>query len=634
MTQAVTLLQKYWKHESFREVQAAVVQNVLAQKDTIALLPTGGGKSICFQVPALMQKGVCIVISPLIALMEDQVINLQKKGIKAIALTSNYNLNQTIQAFDNLQFGGFKFLYISPEKLSSELIQEKIKQLPVCLIAIDEAHCISQWGHDFRPAYLKINILRELLPKVNIIALTASATPTVILDIQKYLGLESATVFKKSFLRNNLYINLTKSEDLFGTLLRMLSTKIEPTIIYAGTRKKTIEISNILNQNGIKSNFYHGGLPHSTRSKKLASWVSEAYPVMVATNAFGMGIDKSNVRKVIHTHIPNSIENYMQEIGRAGRDNHPASAILIYNENTIFNSKNYLEKSLADIEFCKKVYAKLNQFYQISPGELPSKIFQFDLAEFCNTYQLSILKTFNVLQVFELHEFLIIKRLYNTKSHLKILVSKSYILEYETRNPALGNLLKVIFRNYGGTFDQFVSIDENLIAKKMQKSKMEITNDLLKLSTDNIIQYQTSNNSNQLQFLKPREDNFVLHEISNYVKTQNRSKLNKLNTMVDYVLEHKICRNVFLLDYFGEKNIKDCGICDVCISKNRKQQKVDYNEIVKKISQLFQQKNPITFDFIEKSINYERELIVKTLQLMVEKGLLKLNSQQNFEWLK
>ncbi|NOQ91240.1 MAG: RecQ family ATP-dependent DNA helicase, partial [Flavobacteriaceae bacterium] len=541
MNSAKAILQKYWAHQEFREPQQEIINAVLDKQNTIALLPTGAGKSICFQIPALINNGVCIVISPLISLMEDQVNSLKKKGIKAIALTSRYNTNEVIQLFDNLQFGNYKFLYLSPEKLQSEFIQEKISQLKVNLIAIDEAHCISQWGHDFRPAYLKIAILKKIHPNTNIIALTASATPKVIEDIIKHLELDNIQIFKKSFFRKNIRIQLIKSDAIFEQVKQILVKVKEPVIIYTSTRKNTIQISNYLNHQGFKSTFFHGGLPNETKSKTLNNWVNESTPIIVATNAFGMGIDKANVRAVIHVHIPNSIENYMQEIGRAGRDNKTSNAYLIYNNSTIFESKTFIEKGIASTEFCKTVYGKLHENYQISFGELHEKSFTFNLQDFCNKYQLPILKVFSALNCFENEGIISVQQNVNKKSSLKVIVKNKYLIDYENKNQKSNTILKVILRNYGGAFDQFISISESVIAKKLNTSKTDVITLLHRLDTDNIIRYKKASNNAGIRFLVPREDRFVMHSISKNIENRNKTKISKAKAVVDYIANDKIC---------------------------------------------------------------------------------------------
>ncbi len=636
MNSALILLQKYWKHQSFRSPQEQIINAVVNNQNVLALLPTGAGKSLCFQIPALLKDGICIVISPLIALMEDQVNSLQKKGIKAIALNSKYNKKETIQAFDNLRFGNYKFLYLSPEKLQSEYILEKISQLKINLIAVDEAHCISEWGHDFRPAYLKISILKNILPKTNIIALTASATPKVMEDIVNNLLLEDEDVqiFKKSFFRDNLAFKLIKTENVLENLKQILLKINEPVIIYTNTRKNCINISNYLNNNNFKSNYYHGGLQNNEKLASLNNWINEINPIMVATNAFGMGIDKSNVRAVIHTNIPNSIENYMQEVGRAGRDGKKSIAYLIFNESSIYEFKNFLNKGIANTQFCKEVYTKINQFYQISPSEFSETIHAFNLQDFCSTYNLPILKTFNAFNIFENENIIEIQQNINKKSTLKTIVSSSYLFEYEKRNPNLNAILKVILRNYGGTFEQFIPISETLVAKKLNTSKPQIIKLLSQLNLDKIIIYKKADTNSQLKFLVPREDHFVINRISKNIESRNKTKINKADAIIKYVANDKICRNVLLLQYFGEENIEKCHICDVCISQKTNHQKVDFKEISNKILILFDTANQLNSDDIVYQLTYDKKYIVKTLQLLVEKNTLQLTSQNKFEKVK
>ncbi|MCK5638691.1 MAG: RecQ family ATP-dependent DNA helicase [Flavobacteriaceae bacterium] len=637
MNSAREILQKYWKHENFREPQEEIINAVLDDKNVVTLLPTGAGKSICFQIPTLLKEGVCIVISPLIALMEDQVNNLQKKGIKAIALTSKYNTEQTIQAFDNMLYGNYKFLYLSPEKLQSEFIQEKIGQLNVNLIAIDEAHCISQWGHDFRPAYLKIDVLQKIHPKIKTIALTASATPKVMIDIIDHLKLKNASIFKKSFYRNNINIKLINTDNTLEQLKYLLSKINDPIIVYTNTRKSCINISNYLNHQGFKSTFYHGGLSFDNKTESQTNWLSQNTPIIVATNAFGMGIDKANVRAVIHMNIPNSIENYMQEIGRAGRDGISSFAYLIYNKSTIYESENYLKKGIASTLFHKEVYQKLNDNYQITLGEFFEKTYLFNLQDFCSKYELPILKTFSAINNLELENIIEINHNYKKRSSLKIIVSNKVLFEYEKRNSNLENLIKIILRNYGGTFEQLIPINESIIAKKLNAivpsniSKFQVINLLNQLKKDKIIIYNEATNNSNIKFLVPREDTFVINNISKSIENRSITKLEKLRSIIEYVNNNKICRNIQLLNYFGEKNIKKCKTCDICIAENNQSIKVDYKLIAKDIMDLFATKQYNSSNEIINELNYNKNQILKTLELLIEKNSLRLTSQNKFE---
>jgi len=637
MNSAGELLQKYWNHESFREPQEEIINAVLAKNDVVTLLPTGAGKSVCFQIPALLKEGVCIVISPLIALMEDQVENLQKKGIKAIALTSKYNTEQTIRIFDNILYGNYKFLYLSPEKLQSELIQEKIAQLNVNLIAIDEAHCISQWGHDFRPAYLKVDLLQKIHPKTNTIALTASATPKVMLDIIEYLNLKEALVYKKSFYRKNITVKLIQTENTLEQLKYLIFKINEPVIVYTNTRKSCINISNYLNHQGFKSTFYHGGLSFEHKTESQSSWISQNNQIIVATNAFGMGIDKSNVRAVIHMNIPNSIENYMQEFGRAGRDGVLSFAYLIYNKSTIYESETYLKKGIAITSFHKKVYQKLNDNFQISVGEFQEKTYPFNLQDFCSKYELPILKTFSVINNLELENIIEINHNFNKRSSLKIIVSNKILLEYQKRNSKLVNLIKIILRNYGGTFEQVISINESVIAKKLNTlsstnySKVNIINLLNQLKKDKIIIYNEALNKSDIKFLVPREDTYVINNISKNIEKKNSTKIDKHNSIIKYINNNKVCRNIQLLRYFGEKNIKKCKTCDVCRAENYESNKNNYQLIAKDIISLFDTIDHFSSNEIINELNYDKDQIFKTLELLLEKKSLRLTSQNKFK---
>ncbi len=631
MTKVQSILKKYWGHHNFRPNQEEIINQVIAKNNVIALLPTGAGKSVCFQLPALIKKGVCIVISPLVALMEDQVNSLQQKGIKAIALTAKYTIDECITAFDNLQFGNYKFLYISPERLQSEFIQEKIGQLTVNLIAIDEAHCISQWGHDFRPAYLKISIIKEIHPKTNLIALSASATPKVMEDIKTILDIEPVKIFKQSFYRDNLNIKLIQTDDILERLKNILAKINEPLIIYTNTRKSCIDISNFLNHHQFKSTFYHGGLTSDEKSNALNDWMQQTSTIMVATSAFGMGIDKNNVRAIIHLNVPNSIESYMQEIGRAGRDNKKSFAILLYNKSTLFESEKILNQGIADKKFTKNVYIKLHDHFQLGIGEFLEKPFPFNLPDFCSKYGFPLLKTFSVLNNLENELIIEVRKNFNRKSRLKIIVNSNDLFDYEIRNPRIKGLLKVVLRNYGGTFEQFIQIDERFIAKKLNFSKLQVIDLLKKLNKDNIIIYNKLTSDSEIVFLKPRDDNFIINSISKNLEFRNKNKINKAKSVVDYIHNDKTCRNIQLLNYFGETSLSKCGTCDVCIYKQTANLKADYKVIAMDIMKLFKSENQLSSNDICNRLDYKKEYIIKTLQLMMGKNTIAVNLRNKFE---
>ena len=401
MPKALEILKTYWKYTAFKHPQETIINHIREENNVIALLPTGSGKSLCYQVPAMMSPGVCLVVSPLIALMNDQVASLIAKGIKALAITSANSQEEVINAFDNLKYGGYKFLYLSPEKLCTELIRQKIQELDINLLAVDEAHCISEWGHDFRPAYLKIAEIRELFPDIPVIALTATATPQVIKDIKDNLRIPDAHVITKSLLRDNLSLTFVNTEDIVHFLTRQLRDIQGVSIIYASSRKKTVELSQLLNNQGIKCSFYHGGMSHEEKKQAYTDWMTEKTPVIVATNAFGMGIDKDNVRVIIHVDLPFSLENYMQETGRAGRDGEKAYSYLINNANSLNLLKKFYKKSKLERTLVQKTYTDLYKEFQISPGELSKQLFDFNLQDFCTRYNHKRESAYNILKFLE-----------------------------------------------------------------------------------------------------------------------------------------------------------------------------------------------------------------------------------------
>ncbi|MGY0408111.1 MAG: RecQ family ATP-dependent DNA helicase, partial [Polaribacter sp.] len=450
MISSEEILKKYWGFTEFRPPQKEIIEVLLAQNDAIVLLPTGGGKSVCFQVPALIQNGVCIVISPLIALMNDQVENLQKKNIKATTIPSGTHQNELITLFDNIKFGNYKFLYISPERLQSTFIQQKIKELNVNLIAVDEAHCISEWGHDFRPSYRNISLLRALKPTTNCVALTATANKRVLEDISENLTLQQPKIFKKSFFKPHLAHQIFNIEDKLERLLQIFIKTKKSAIIYTNLRKRTAEISTFLNANGFKSAYYHAGLSILEKQTAFDSWMTEKTPIIVATNAFGMGIDKPNVGLVIHFNLPSSIENYVQETGRAGRDKKKSFAVLLYNKHDILLFRELTKKSLPTIKEVKHTHRQLYQYFRIGNGELLEEAFHFNLLEFCSKYGFSVPKTDAILKILSNHRIIEIGNQYNQKSTLVFTANNATVLSFSKTNKSLKNYENILLRTYGG----------------------------------------------------------------------------------------------------------------------------------------------------------------------------------------
>ncbi|HFS67053.1 MAG TPA: RecQ family ATP-dependent DNA helicase [Flavobacteriia bacterium] len=624
---ALKILQKYWKFDQFRLPQEEIINAVIQKKDVIALLPTGGGKSICYQVPGLMQEGTCLVVSPLIALMQDQVAGLEKRGIKAIAITSKLNENEIITAFDNLIFGKTKFLYLSPEKLQSVFIQQKLKQLNINLIAIDEAHCISEWGHDFRLSYLKIKLLRELFPAVPMLALTATATDRVVLDIQKYLHLSNPEIFKKSFVRKNLAYQIYKTEDTFFKLKQMLTKIKQPAIVYVYTRKQTKEISDLLNQNNFESSYYHGGMLAEEKEKSYQNWMQEITPIMVATNAFGMGIDKDNVKLVVHLNIPQSIENYMQEAGRAGRNGKKSFAVLLYNDTTIYNFEKQIAKSILPIYILKDVYFYLNQHFRIGLGEIPDESFVINIPKFCNKYALDVLQTFNALTILDREGVLVFDSAFQKKSSVQFVCKSDELFRYKRDKKQLKQLIQLLLRYYGGIFDNPILIDEYFFAKKLQLPKWSVENLLAILEKDGIVNYNKKRTVSTIRFLVMREDDKVINRISKSVHQRNELKINKKSAILNYVTNNKVCRNIQLLDYFKENEVKKCGVCDVCLAE--KKSKTDINSVINSIFELLDKKAHSIKDMVFLLPFSETEIISST-QFLLENDKIKLTKSNQY----
>jgi ATP-dependent DNA helicase RecQ len=628
MNSPLEILKTYWNYNEFRPPQQEIINTVIKRENCVVLLPTGNGKSLCYQVPALVLDGVCIVISPLIALIKDQVESLSEKNIKAIALTSKLSQEEVIIAFDNLQFGGYKFLYLSPEKLQSSFIQDKIRQLNVSFIAIDEAHCISEWGHDFRPSYLKIPILKELQPNATFIALTATATQKVFEDITKNLEIENATVFKKSLKRTNLTYKVIYTENYYANLLQILNYIKESVIIYTNNRKQTKEINKYLLQHNFKSTYYHGGLSVDEKNAAYQTWIADKTPIMVATNAFGMGIDKPNVRVVIHLNIPNSLENYIQEAGRAGRDGKESYSLILTNEANLHDAGIRFKTSTPTTKDIKEVYSNLNQFYKISLGEQPLESFNFSIQEFCATYKLGILKTYNAIKVLERENIILLDENFTKKSTLKFTISNNQLFNYLEENPSKKELIKLILRSYGGIFEHYTIIDEYKLSKKLGVSKGNVIAILKDLSTIGIVNYNFENSNSRLSFLVIREDNYTINSISKNIEKQYAIKYNKLKATIDFIRNTKTCRNIQLLSYFDEIITNPCGKCDVCKSKNvtTETTSVLLAEIIKllKIQNLSSQELSV-------KLKCNQKQLLNSLKILLEKNKITITSQNKFK---
>ena len=633
MSKPLEILQKYWKHNAFRTPQEEIIASVLAGKDTFGLMPTGGGKSICFQVPAMMMDGICLVISPLVALMKDQVQNLQKKDIKAIALTGGIYQEELIDLLDNCQYGNYKFLYLSPERLQNDWIVDRIKNLPINLIVIDEAHCVSQWGHDFRPAYLKISKLKEYFPKVPFLALTASATKKVQEDLLVQLQLDNPAVFTKSFARENLAYMVFDVEDKLYMIEQVLRKNPNPTIIYVSNRKSCATTVSQLESLGFTATYYHGGLSAKEKEKSMQLWMDEKVQVMVATNAFGMGIDKANVKSVIHLHIPQNLENYYQEAGRAGRNGEKAFAVLLTNASDILQAEGQFLSVLPDKAFLNLVFVKLCNFFQIAYGEGIDEQFSFNLNQFCVKYSLPTLKVYNAMQFLDRQGIISLSQEFSEKISLQFIIPSKEVIRYMSLNTADEEIILAILRTYPGIYEIPTAFNLSLIAKKSNSDEKKVLTLLQKLKEKEVIDYIAKNNDATITFNEIREDDRTINRVSKYLEAQNHLKTQQLQAVLHYIKEKNSCKNKLLLHYFGESVTYNCGICSYCISQSN--EKKETASLSEKIIDLLSKQELNSRD-IQKLTKYNKDDVIFVLQNLMENNtiIIKPNNLYSLKILK
>lgn len=620
MSEALKILKEYWNYDTFRTPQEEIIKSVLQGIDTFALMPTGGGKSICFQIPTLMQKGICLVVSPLVALMKDQVANLQKRNIKAIALTGGIKSDEIIDLLDNCQYGNYKFLYLSPERLQSEWIIERIKNLPINLIAIDEAHCVSQWGHDFRPAYLKIAQLKTHFPTTPFLALTATATDRVKKDIIKELNLKNPQCFEKSFERKNIAYMVFEIEDKLFRVQQILKKNPEPSIIYVRNRRACTDTAAQLNSLGFKATYYHGGLPSKEKNKNMQLWMNEEVQVMVATNAFGMGIDKANVKTVIHIQLPDNLENYYQESGRAGRNNEKAYAILLTSPSDIVQSENQFLHILPDKTFLKEVFIKMCNYFQIAYGEGINEQFSFNMNQFCHRYNFPALKTYNAIQFLDRQGIISLSQEFSEKINIQFIIPSKEVIRYISLNHKDEEIILAILRAYPGIYDTSININLTFIANKSKHNEAEIQTVLEKLKDNGIIDYHSKNNDTTLIFNEIREDERTINRIAKYLENQNKLKKEQFEAVINYIKKDDSCKNQLILNYFGETNTSNCGICSYCISK--KEKKESKTTLSKKILSLVKNEDLSSREIQIKMNNHSDDVIFAIQELLENENIL------------
>ena len=561
------VLIKYWGHTQFRLKQEEVIEQVLQKKDTLAILPTGGGKSICYQIPTLMQEGTCLVISPLIALMNDQIRHLQSKGIKSVSITSDMHYSEIDTALTNCIYGGVKFLYLSPERLHNNLVQSRIKEMNINLIAIDEAHCISEWGHNFRPSYRHIFEIRKIIDETPILALTATATNNVIKDIQNNLLFKEENLIQSSFFRGNMSYIVDNIEDKNSRLLKVLDKIKSSAIIYVGTRKKAKNLTNFLINNSLSVNYYHGGLPSEVRTKRQADWTNNQTRIMVATNAFGMGIDKEDVKLVVHMDLPSTIEAYFQEAGRAGRNGKTAYAYLLANNSDISKQEDLLKLKYPKIDEIVEGYQNIANYLQIAVGDFPEDPIPFNIVAFSERYKINILKVYNILKYLEKEEKVKLSDGIHSPSKVKITTTITDLYRFQITNKLYDSFIKLLLRSHSNILNHLVVINEEKIATQLNSSVNNVREILIKLKQLDILEYQEKNNLSQLTFLQVRQD--LDHLQVNKKKWEERKiyENEKLQHIVNYIKKKDICRSQLLLQYFGEMESEECSICDVCIVK-------------------------------------------------------------------
>ena len=612
-----SILKQYWGYSSFRPMQEEVVNSVLDGKDTLALMPTGGGKSICFQVPAMAKEGLCLVISPLIALMKDQVDNLRRKSITAFAIYAGMSRKEVISILKTATNSNCKFLYVSPERLETTLFKEYLPALDINLIAVDEAHCISQWGYDFRPPYLRIAALREELPDVPVLALTASATPEVQKDICEKLQFKKPAIFSRSFERPNLSYSVFTVESKINKITDILQKVNGSSIVYCKSRRRTKDISDLLNMHGITADYYHAGLDQETRNRKQAAWISNTTRTIVCTNAFGMGIDKPDVRVVIHADVPDCLENYYQEAGRAGRDEKKSYAVLLYDHKELDELQQLPNVRFPSLENIRLVYQALMNFLQIPSGAGEGNYYEFDFTDFIKKFQIDVHLAINAIKALEQEGWLSYNEQIFLPARIQFITGKEWLYQFENSNPQLEPLITTLLRTYEGIFDVSVNIHEKSIAGLLRKDEQDVIRDLKILDANGIIEYNPRKDSPQLYVMINRVK--AEHVRINNVNYQKRKEqyIDRISKMMDYINLAKACRSQYIATYFGDEHARACGICDNCLQqKNNDLTPAEFENIHQSILSVINQR-PIQSDMLLQQLkNIKKEKLWKVLDFL------------------
>lgn len=633
MDQFRQILTKYWGYATFRPLQEEIIRSVAAGKDTLGLMPTGGGKSITYQVYSLSKPGICLVITPLIALMKDQVENLNQRGIKALAIYSGMTAQEIKIAFDHAAWGDYKFLYLSPERISTEQFRERLNQLDVNLIAVDEAHCISQWGYDFRPSYLRIAELRDMLPNIPVLAVTATATPRVVDDIQEQLKFRTKNVLKTSFYRSNLVYLVRNEEDKLNYLVRAVQKAQGTGIIYVRSRKLAREVSDLLKKNKISADYYHAGLSSKMRSEKQEAWKSGNCRVIVSTNAFGMGIDKADVRFVIHLEAPDSVEAYFQEAGRAGRDGKSAWSVLLYTNSDKLRLEKNVDKSFPEPDTIKRIYEAICNFYQLAVGFGKNQSFEFSMATFASNFSFQITTVFNSLKILQREGYLELTDELDSPSKVYFQVGRDDLYKFQVANADFDGFIKLLLRSYTGLFTDYVAIDEELLAKRANISTELIYQFLTRLRTQKIVDYIPQKKTPFIIFAKERLDLDRLKISKENYTDRKRDYMQRIDAMIHYASSSHKCRSQLLLQYFGENESVRCGKCDVCRERNELNlSKYEFDTISEQIKKVLAQ--PCFYEELLKQIEGKPDSIVKVVRYLLENEKLVYRIDNRLEWQK